>query len=120
MNKLIPISGIICITIGVSAGLLTGCATKKTCGAMNQQLTGEPFGKTLDETPVEIYTLRNANGMTARIMTYGGIVQSLTVPDKNVNFGDVVLGYDTLDGYLTDRKSTRLNSSHLGISYAVF
>ncbi len=46
--------------------------------------------------------MRNANGMTARIMTYGGIVQSLMVPDKNGNFGDVVLGYDTLDGYLTN------------------
>ena len=32
-------------------------------------------------------------------MTYGGIVQSLTMPDKNGKFGDVVLGFDTLDGY---------------------
>ncbi len=33
-------------------------------------------------------------------MTYGGIVTSLKVPDKNGNFGDVVLGYDNLDGYV--------------------
>src|ERR1051325_3168973 len=38
--------------------------------------------------------------MEARIMTYGGIVTSLKVPDKNGNFGDVVLGYDNLDGYI--------------------
>jgi aldose 1-epimerase len=38
--------------------------------------------------------------MEARIMTYGGIVQSLKVPDKNGKLGDVVLGYDDLDGYL--------------------
>ena len=40
--------------------------------------------------------------MEARIMTYGGIVQSLKVPDKNGKFDDVVLGYDKLDGYLTN------------------
>jgi aldose 1-epimerase len=60
------------------------------------------FGKTPDGTPVEIYTLRNEQGMEARIMTYGGIVVSLKVPDKNGKFGDVVLGYDHLDGYLTN------------------
>jgi hypothetical protein len=53
-----------------------------------------------DGTPVEIYTLRNDKGMEARIMTYGGIVVSLKVPDKNGKFGDVVLGYDNLDGYV--------------------
>jgi aldose 1-epimerase len=69
-----------------------------TVGTISQA----PFGKTADGTPVEIYTLRNAKGCEARIMTYGGIVVSLKVPDKNGNFGDVVLGYDKLDGYLTN------------------
>jgi len=59
-----------------------------------------PFGKTADGTPVEIYTLRNSKGMEARIMTYGGIIVSLKVPDKNGTFGDVVLGYDNLDDYV--------------------
>jgi aldose 1-epimerase len=67
-----------------------------TVGTISQA----PFGKTADGTPVEIYTLRNNNGMEARIMTYGGIVVSLKVPDKNGNFGDVVLGYDKLDDYV--------------------
>src|SRR6185312_6510741 len=53
-----------------------------------------------DGTPVEIYTLQNANGAEAKIMTYGGIVQSLMVPDKNGKLGDVVLGYDNLQGYI--------------------
>lgn len=61
-----------------------------------------PFGKTPDGTPVEIYTLRNSSGMEATIMTYGGIVTSLKVPDKDGKFGDVVLGYDNLGGYLTN------------------
>jgi len=54
-----------------------------------------------DGTSVEIYTLRNAKGCEARIMSYGGIVQSLKVPDRKGNLGDVVLGCDKLDGYLT-------------------
>jgi len=60
------------------------------------------FGKTPDGTPVEIYTLRNSKGAEARIMTYGGIVQKLEMPDKNGNFADVVLGFDTLNGYTQD------------------
>ena len=86
------------MTAGLAVALFSGCASQKDFS----KITPEPFGKTLDGTPVEIYTLRNANGMAARIMTYGGIVQSLSVPDKHGNFGDVVLGYDTLNGYLTN------------------
>ena len=61
-----------------------------------------PFGNAPDGTPVDIYTLCNSQGMEARILTYGGIVQSLRVPDKNGKFDDVVLGYDNLEGYLTN------------------
>jgi len=55
---------------------------------------------TASQEAVELYTLTNANGMEARIMTYGGTVVSLKVPDRHGKFGDVVLGYETLDGYL--------------------
>jgi len=64
------------------------------------EITAEPFGKTPDGLPVEIYTLRNKNGLEARIMTYGGIVVSLKTPDRAGRFDDVVLGYDSLDGYI--------------------
>ena len=59
-----------------------------------------PFGKTEDGTAIDLYTLTNANGMTVKITNYGGIVTSIVVPDKNGNWGDVVLGYDNLEGYL--------------------
>lgn len=58
------------------------------------------FGKTSDQTPVDLYTLRNSKGMEAKIMTYGGIVTALKVPGRNGSFDDVVLGYDHLEGYL--------------------
>ncbi len=94
-----------CITLTVVAAtvVMAGCATKcAKCSSNRCSIANEPFGTTQDGTPVEIYTLRNENGMEARIMTYGGIIQSIKVPDRNGRFGDVTLGYDTLDGYLTN------------------
>lgn len=59
----------------------------------------QSFGTTPDGAPVDLYTLTNANGMEVRAMTYGGIVVSLRVPDRNGTLGDVVLGHDALAGY---------------------
>ncbi|WP_028624716.1 aldose epimerase family protein [Pseudomonas sp. Ant30-3] len=57
------------------------------------------FGKTDDGTPVEQYILRNSHGMEATVITYGGILQSLKVPDKHGKIEDVVLGFDDVHGY---------------------
>jgi aldose 1-epimerase len=84
---------------GLGAACLIGC-TSMSNPTPSGTISQAPFGNTPDGTPVAIYTLRNSKGMEARIMTYGGIVQSLKVPDKNGKLGDVVLGYDDLDGYL--------------------
>ncbi len=58
------------------------------------------FGKTADNQTVQLITLTNSKGMQARISTYGGILVSLTAPDRKGKFEDVVLGFDKLDGYL--------------------
>jgi aldose 1-epimerase len=63
------------------------------------KVTKQPFGKTEDGTPVELYTLQDGK-LTVRIMTYGGIVVSLEVPDRDGKPADVVLGFDSLDGYI--------------------
>ncbi len=63
----------------------------------------KPFGKTPDGQPVDLYVLSNKNGVEAAITNYGGAVVSLKVPDRNGKFGDVVLGYDSLDGYVNDK-----------------
>jgi aldose 1-epimerase len=63
-------------------------------------ITSSAFGKTPDGRAVDIYTLRNRNGMEARITNYGGIIVSLTAPDRDGNFADVVLGHDRLEDYL--------------------
>ena len=85
---------------GLGVVCLTGCASfSKSGSASTGTITEAPFGKMPDGTPVEIYTLRNSKGAEARIMTYGGIVEKLTMPDRNGNFADVVLGFDNLEGY---------------------
>jgi aldose 1-epimerase len=58
------------------------------------------FGKLPDGTAVDSYTLKNSRGMTVELLTYGCRIRRLLTPDRNGEFGDVVLGYDTLDGYL--------------------
>jgi aldose 1-epimerase len=57
------------------------------------------FGKTPDGTPVELYELTNGR-ITAKVMTYGGIVTELHVPDRRGNTADVALGFETLDAYI--------------------
>ena len=57
------------------------------------------FGKTVSGKPVDLYTLRNTAGSEARIITYGGIVVSLKVPDRIGKFGEVVLGLPSIADY---------------------
>jgi aldose 1-epimerase len=69
-------------------------------GQSKRGVTHAPFGKTADGRAVEIYTLTNANGIELKAITYGAIITHLKTPDRTGRFGDIVLGYDTLDGYL--------------------
>ena len=77
--------------------------SKKGSSSVNHQ----PYGKMPDGTPVEIYTLSNAKGMRAEIITYGGAVVRLTAPDRTGKYADIVLGMDSLEGYIGQ-------SSHFG------
>jgi aldose 1-epimerase len=83
---------------GVAVTAFTGCVT---CHHGDNS-TPVQFGTAPDGAPVWLYTLRNKQGMEALILNYGGIIQSLQVPDRNGKIGDVVLGYDSLGGYLTN------------------
>ena len=58
------------------------------------------FGKLPDGSAADLYTLRNANGLLAKITNYGTIVTELHVPARNGTIGDVVLGFDNLAQYL--------------------
>ncbi len=67
--------------------------------ARSPQIKKEPFGKA-DQKDVFLYSLTNSNGIIVKITNYGGIITSILVPDKAGRMGDIVLGYDSLDGYL--------------------
>jgi aldose 1-epimerase len=59
----------------------------------------QSWGHTPDGSPVEIYSLRNAKGMEVRVTTYGAAIVSLTTPDRDGHMADVVLGFDSIEGY---------------------
>ena len=63
------------------------------------RISKAPFGESPDG-PVDIYTFTNKNGIEARVINYGALLVSLKTPDKNGQFEDIVLGFDSLAGYL--------------------
>jgi aldose 1-epimerase len=86
---------------------------KPTGGGTTMDIQKQPFGQTADSAEVEIYTLTNNKGMKVRIMTYGGTLVSLEVPDRDGRSADIVLGHDSLDGYL-DRATNPYFGSIVG------
>jgi aldose 1-epimerase len=82
-----------------------GCCGVKCCAKKNKEqgkmsIKVEPFGKTADGQTVEIVTMTNGKGLVAKITNYGGMLVSMETPDRNGKMGDIVLGFDNLDGYL--------------------
>lgn len=67
-----------------------------------QGITKKSWGKTADGTPVDLYTLTNARGMQMTVSTYGALITSLIVPDRDGKMEDIVLGYETVDDYIKD------------------
>src|SRR6266540_2571945 len=63
-------------------------------------ITSMPWGSVGGQA-VNLYTLKNSRGMTVRITNYGGIIQSIDVPDRRGHTTNVALGFDNLDDYVT-------------------
>jgi aldose 1-epimerase len=83
--------------------VLGGCAPQDvTPPAKEASVSKAAFGSTPDGEAVDIYTLTNANGMEVRTITFGGIITSIRVPDRDGKLDDVALGFDNLEGYLTN------------------
>ena len=66
----------------------------------NSMVKKELFGTLQNRENIYSYTLTNKSGMSATIINYGATVVKLKVPDKNGNIEDVILGYDSLSGYV--------------------
>lgn len=78
--------------------LIAGCSERPESTTSEEM--SRPFGEAPDGTPVNLYTLTNANGMRVDVTNYGGIIVRLLVPDADGELEDITLGYDSLDGYL--------------------
>src|SRR5215469_9880673 len=77
--------------------------TMTTGTAAHGLVTKAAFGTLPDGTAVDIYTLKS-DALEARITTYGARLVSVTTADRDGKMANVVLGHDTLQGYLDDAK----------------
>lgn len=82
---------------GLGLSLMISTLTAQAAGLTSQQSS---FGKLPDGTPIEKFVLTNSHGMQATVITYGGVLQALKVPDRKGHGEDVVLGFDDVQGYL--------------------
>src|ERR1700693_5166523 len=84
----------ICVLLLMGLTISDGRAAAQTPGVKKSV-----FGKTKDAREAHLFTLSNKSGMQVVISDFGGTIISIKVPDRNGKIGDVVLGYDTLEGY---------------------
>ncbi len=104
--------------------LLFALFSCKQQGVVAPSVEKKPFGKLADGTETFVYTLKNSNGISVSVTNYGGRITSIIVPDKNGTPGDIVLGYDSVAGYVADntfqgslvgRYANRINKGHIVI-----
>lgn len=72
-----------------------------SCRATRNRPPPAAFGHMPDGAAVEVFTLTNRNGVEIRTIPYGAAIVSIRVPDRDGRPDDIVLGFNTLDGYLT-------------------
>ncbi|MGI9165679.1 MAG: aldose epimerase family protein [Pyrinomonadaceae bacterium] len=82
---------------GVTAPLIAGTSQRAKA-----RIAKRPFGKLPDGTAVDIYTLKNSNGLEVEITNYGGAVVAIRTPDRRGRKVDIALGYDDPSGYVAD------------------
>lgn len=91
--------------------VLTGCTSKVSTTAeavqdstvvAKAEMQKETFGTLPDGREVTKHVLKNKNGVEVHVINYGGIITHLKAPDKNGKLEDIVLGYDSLGGYLRE------------------
>ena len=102
IKSLVSQLGLIMITAMAVTACNNSTEEKKTENNTDSMKTGikrSDFG-TVDGKPVYLYTLTNAKGDEVKITNYGGIVTSWISPDKNGKRSSIVLGFDSLSGYL--------------------
>jgi aldose 1-epimerase len=83
------------VLVVVFLGILFAQTSQKKTSGVEQERFGVRDGR-----PVILYKLKNSHGVEVHAMNYGGIIQSIRVPDRKGQFADIVLGHDTAEGYM--------------------
>jgi aldose 1-epimerase len=103
------LAAMMAIAVGGSlAATQASAATSKPAGGGGGlSVSKQYFGSTIEpytgkNTAVYRYTLKNAKGMSVQVLTFGGIIQDINVPDKHGHVTDVTLGFKTLQDYVTE------------------
>ena len=91
----------LCLCVSCGSESEPAAQSAEQVEASSLRISTQPFGKT-GEGPVTKYTLENANGMQVSVINQGGIITNIVVPDRDGTMADVVLGFDSLSGYLSD------------------
>jgi aldose 1-epimerase len=96
-SRLLPV---LIVTAGT---VFAGCGEEQTSvqapATRTTAIERDAFGTTEDGATVDVYTLTNAHGVEVRIMSYGATVVSIRTPDRQGRLADIVLGFDSFEGY---------------------
>jgi aldose 1-epimerase len=99
MNRVAAAAGALAVLIGLLEQVQP--APSQPAGKKGSpKVEKHAYGKTADGTAVEQYVLSNGNGMTVKVITYGGILTDIAAPDRKGKAINVTLGFDSLEGYL--------------------
>jgi aldose 1-epimerase len=93
-SSLINRAALCAVLAGLAAGLLA-----QPAGAQSARISKSSFGALANGTAIDKYTLTNTRGMSVSILTYGGILQSVRVPDRSGKLKNVTLGFTNIGGY---------------------
>src|SRR5258708_11145026 len=103
----VALAGVLGVALVGALGVGAATAAPAAGSCSGPTVTSKPFGTAFDlyagkNLPVLQYTLKNCKNVTAEILTYGGITQSVTAPDSHGNVADVMLGFKTLNEYIAE------------------
>jgi aldose 1-epimerase len=103
LNRFVLVGLVVLLALALVAPWPTTAVAGDMAGKKPSEgtITSEFYGTTAGGQDVDEYTLTNVNGMEVKIITYGGIITSIKVPDRKHNMGNVALGFDNLQDYET-------------------